>query len=72
MHNARAAPQACSCPIYAALAQAFAAEGVDTHFTLMGDGNMHWVAAMKSLDREMVADYQAAGIRANNASRRLI
>lgn len=28
-------------PIYEALAQAFAAEGVDTHFTLMGDGNMH-------------------------------
>jgi thiamine pyrophosphate-dependent acetolactate synthase large subunit-like protein len=28
-------------PIYEALARAFAAEGVDTHFTLMGDGNMH-------------------------------
>jgi hypothetical protein len=25
-------------PIYEALAQAFAAEGVDTHFGLMGDG----------------------------------
>jgi hypothetical protein len=25
-------------PIYEALAQAFAAEGVDSHFTLMGDG----------------------------------
>ena len=37
-------------PIYEALAQAFAAEGVDTHFTLMGDGNMHWVAAMQQLD----------------------
>jgi thiamine pyrophosphate-dependent acetolactate synthase large subunit-like protein len=37
-------------PIYEALAQAFAAEGVDTHFTLMGDGNMHWVAAMQRLD----------------------
>jgi hypothetical protein len=37
-------------PIYAALAQAFAAEGGDTHFTLMGDGNMHWAAAMKGLD----------------------
>jgi len=37
-------------PIYQALAEAFAAEGVDTHFTLMGDGNMHWVAAMKNLD----------------------
>ncbi|MGH7247638.1 MAG: thiamine pyrophosphate-binding protein, partial [Pseudomonadota bacterium] len=36
-------------PIYAALAQSFAAEGVDTHFTLMGDGNMHWVAAMQKL-----------------------
>ena len=28
-------------PIYQALAQAFAMEGVDTHFTLVGDGNMH-------------------------------
>jgi acetolactate synthase-1/2/3 large subunit len=37
-------------PIYEALAQAFATEGVDTHFTLMGDGNMHWVAAMQRLD----------------------
>jgi thiamine pyrophosphate-dependent acetolactate synthase large subunit-like protein len=37
-------------PIYEALAQAFAAEGVDTQFTLMGDGNMHWVAAMQKLD----------------------
>jgi acetolactate synthase I/II/III large subunit len=36
--------------IYEALAEAFAAEGVDTHFTLMGDGNMHWVAAMQKLD----------------------
>src|SRR5439155_7563360 len=36
--------------IYEALAQAFAAEGVDTHFTLMGDGNMHWASAMKNLD----------------------
>src|SRR5947208_3083803 len=37
-------------PIYEALAQAFTAEGVDTHFTLMGDGNMHWASAMKNLD----------------------
>jgi hypothetical protein len=37
-------------PIYEALAQAFAAEGVNTHFTLMGDGKMHWAAAMKKLD----------------------
>jgi thiamine pyrophosphate-dependent acetolactate synthase large subunit-like protein len=37
-------------PIYEALAEAFAAEGVDTHFTLIGDGNMHWAAAMKNLD----------------------
>jgi acetolactate synthase-1/2/3 large subunit len=36
-------------PIYQALAQAFAAEGVDSQFTLMGDGNMHWAAAMKNL-----------------------
>ncbi len=37
-------------PIYQALAQAFAAEGVDAHFTLMGDGNMHWATAMKNLE----------------------
>src|ERR1700688_1504835 len=37
-------------PIYEALAQAFVAEGVDTLFTLMGDGNMHWVAAMQKRD----------------------
>ena len=37
-------------PIYEALAQAFATEGVDAHFTLMGDGNMHWATAMKNLD----------------------
>src|SRR5437667_3666726 len=37
-------------PIYEALAQSFAAEGVDAHFTLMGDGNMHWATAMKNLD----------------------
>jgi acetolactate synthase I/II/III large subunit len=36
-------------PIYEALAEAFAAEGVDTHFTLIGDGNMHWVAALQKL-----------------------
>lgn len=36
-------------PIYEALARAFQAEGVDTHFTLMGDGNMHWATAMKNL-----------------------
>ena len=36
-------------PTYQALAHAFAAEGVDHHFTLMGDGNMHWVTAMKDL-----------------------
>ena len=37
-------------PIYEALAQAFAAEGVDTQFVLMGDGNMHHGTAMKNLD----------------------
>ncbi len=36
-------------PIYEALAHAFAAEGVDTHFTLMGDGNMHWAASHTDL-----------------------
>ncbi|MCC6719810.1 MAG: thiamine pyrophosphate-binding protein [Acetobacteraceae bacterium] len=34
------------------LAQAFAAEGVDTLFTLMGDANMYWSAAMA--DRQKV------------------
>ena len=33
-------------PIYQALAEAFAGEGVDTFFTLMGDANMHWASAM--------------------------
>jgi thiamine pyrophosphate-dependent acetolactate synthase large subunit-like protein len=37
-------------PTYQALAHAFAAEGVDHHFALMGDGNMHWVTAMKDLE----------------------
>jgi acetolactate synthase I/II/III large subunit len=36
-------------PIYEALAQAFAAERVNTHFTLMGNGNMHWGSAMQNL-----------------------
>jgi len=35
--------------VYEALAQAFAAEGVTTHFGLMGDGNMHWMTAMDAL-----------------------
>lgn len=33
-------------PLYETLADAFAAEGVDTHFTLMGDGNMHWATVL--------------------------
>jgi thiamine pyrophosphate-dependent acetolactate synthase large subunit-like protein len=37
-------------PMYQALAEAFAAEGVDTQFILMGDGNMHFGTAMKNLD----------------------
>ena len=36
--------------IYEELAQAFAAEGVETFFTLMGDGNMHWATTMKNMD----------------------
>lgn len=35
--------------IYEALAEAFVAEGVDTQFALMGDGNMHWSTAMAAL-----------------------
>ena len=37
-------------PIYEMLAQAFASEGVDTVFNLMGDGNMHWATAMSKID----------------------
>lgn len=35
--------------LYELLAEAFAAEGVDTVFTLMGDGNMHFITAMSEL-----------------------
>src|SRR5258705_13995007 len=34
---------------YEALAEAFLAEGVDTQFVLMGDGNMHWSTAFAKL-----------------------
>src|SRR5215468_4656352 len=44
-----ASPRHAEHPHLPALAHAFAAEGVDTHFTLMGDGNMHWATAMKNL-----------------------
>src|SRR5207247_8670097 len=37
-------------PIYEMLAQAFASEGVDSLFNLMGDGNMHWATAMSQID----------------------
>ena len=37
-------------PMYEVLAQAFASEGVDTVFNLMGDGNMHWATAMSKID----------------------
>jgi acetolactate synthase I/II/III large subunit len=37
-------------PIYEMLARAFAREGVDTLFSLMGDGNMHWATAMSKID----------------------
>src|ERR1700748_734750 len=35
--------------LYEALAEAFLAEGVDTQFVLMGDGNMHWCTAFAQL-----------------------
>src|SRR6201995_3052019 len=35
--------------LYEALAEAFVAEGVDTQFVLMGDGNMHWSTAFAKL-----------------------
>ena len=37
-------------PNYEMLAQAFAQEGVDTLFNLMGDGNMHWATAMSKIE----------------------
>lgn len=36
-------------PIYQIAAEAFVDEGVDTHFTLMGDANMHWATAMSGM-----------------------
>src|ERR1700716_3497632 len=35
--------------LYEALAEAFLAEGGDTQFVLMGDGNMHWSTAFAKL-----------------------
>src|SRR6266852_4501918 len=35
--------------LYEALAEAFLAEGVDTQFVLLGDGNMHWSTAFAKL-----------------------
>ena len=35
--------------LYEALAEAFAAEGVTEHFTLLGDGNMHWASRLAEL-----------------------
>src|SRR5215210_5746721 len=35
--------------LYQALAEAFLAEGIDTQFVLMGDGNMHWSTAFAKL-----------------------
>ena len=44
--NKRYAPRIAIMPkLYEALADAFLAEGVDTQFVLMGDGNMHWSTA---------------------------
>ncbi len=40
-----------SIPIYRAIAQAVAAENVTTHFTLMGDGNMHFATALDEMDQ---------------------
>jgi acetolactate synthase I/II/III large subunit len=37
-------------PIYEMLARAFAREGVNTLFSLLGDGNMHWATAMSKID----------------------
>lgn len=34
---------------FRALAEAFRAEGTEVHFTLMGDGNMHWATALAEL-----------------------
>src|SRR3954468_17158801 len=47
-HHRGAAPMP---KLYEALAEAFLAEGVDTQFVLMGDGNMHWCTAFAKLTR---------------------
>lgn len=36
-------------PVYEALADAFAAEGVRAHFTLLGTTNLHWATALAAL-----------------------
>lgn len=35
--------------VYHALAETFVAEGVDTQFVLMGDGNMHWSTVLDQM-----------------------
>src|SRR5256885_14368614 len=45
-HPSSAAPMP---KLYEALAEAFLAEGIDTQFVLMGDGNMHWCTAFAKL-----------------------
>lgn len=45
----RAATPADTLPGYQAMAHAFAAEGVDMHFLLMGHGQMLWASAMDDL-----------------------
>jgi acetolactate synthase I/II/III large subunit len=37
--------------LYDVLAEAFIAEGIDTHFTLLGDANMHWATIMAEQHR---------------------
>jgi acetolactate synthase I/II/III large subunit len=44
--NAKGALAMSNRHLYDALAEAFVAEGVDTHFTLLGDANMHWATIM--------------------------
>jgi thiamine pyrophosphate-dependent acetolactate synthase large subunit-like protein len=49
--------------IYEAMAEAFLAEGADTVFGVMGDGNLHWMVAMGQRGARMVnVRHEAAAV----------
>ena len=50
--------------VYEALARAFVEEGVTHVFSLMGDGNMYWQAALQATGRVAIYDvrHEGAGV----------